>query len=544
MAASHDAGSSRLSATVNRRSARRLGVILGDQLHAPEHPLLDRLDRSTDVLLMAEGEEESTHVPSHVQRTVLFLSAMRHRALELMDRGWCVRYVALDTPHNTQTLAGEIERAARLLSVERIELLEPGEHRLRGRFEELAAGLRADSGTALIVHDDPHFLVDPEGFADWANGRKELILEHFCRRERRRLGVLVEDGEPAGGKWNHDHDNRASFGRDGPPTLRKRPMRFRPDAITREVIDVVRRRLPALPGRLDDPGDFAWPVTRAEALRALDDFLEHRLPDFGTHQDAMWEGEPFLFHSLLSPVMNLKLLDPREVVDRALGRAERGDVPVNSLEGFVRQIIGWREFIRGVYDWAGPQYTTRNGLDQHGDLPSMYWSGETDMACMRSAIGQVLEHGYGHHIQRLMVTGNFALLAGIHPKAISDWYLGMYVDGVDWVTLPNTLGMAMHADGGVVGTKPYAASGKYIARMSNHCRGCRYDVRARTGPDACPFNVLYWDFLLRHSGRFSGNPRMNLVMKSCERLSGDERTELTVSARRIREDVGVGPISR
>jgi deoxyribodipyrimidine photolyase-related protein len=284
-------------------------------------------------------------------------------------------------------------------------------------------------------------------------------------------------------------------------------------------------------------------VTRTEARRALKDFVEHRLADFGRYEDAMWTDEATVNHSRLSPGLNLKLLSPRECVDAALDAYHSGHAPLNSVEGFVRQLIGWREFIRGVYWFEGAEYAERNGLDHHGHLPDMYWSGDTEMACMRQCIGQVLDQAYGHHIQRLMVTGNFALLSGVHPRAVSDWYLGMYVDAVDWATLPNTLGMAMHADGGVVGTKPYAASGKYISRMSNYCDECRYDVNERTGETACPFNTLYWDFLIRHRERFRSNNRMAMMLKHVDRMTQAQRVEITVSAGSLREDLGIGTIT-
>ncbi|MCA9298571.1 MAG: hypothetical protein KDA28_05865, partial [Phycisphaerales bacterium] len=303
-----------------------------------------------------------------------------------------------------------------------------------------------------------------------------------------------------------------------------------------EVMALVTSRLPDLPGRLET---FHWPVTATEARRALKDFIEHRLHRFGTFEDAMWTGETTLYHSRLSAAMNLKLIDPMTCVRAALAAYESGAAPLAGVEGFVRQIIGWREFIRGVYWFEGPEYGDRNGLDHHGSLPEMYWTGETDMRCMSEALGQVLDESYGHHIQRLMVTGNFALLAGVHPRRVSDWYLGMYVDGVDWVTLPNTLGMAMHADGGVVGTKPYAASGKYIQRMSNYCEHCRYSIKARTGEDACPFNTLYWYFLIRHRERFRSNHRMGMILKHVDRMKESERTEITVRGARLRSNLGI-----
>jgi deoxyribodipyrimidine photolyase-related protein len=362
----------------------------------------------------------------------------------------------------------------------------------------------------------------------------------------------MERGKPVGGDWNFDKENRESFGRDGPhaPAV----LRFAPDAITRGVIEDVKRLLPELPGRIES---FGWPVTREQALESLRDFAEHRLDEFGPYEDAMWTGQTWLYHSQLSVPLNLKLITPRECVVAALARHEKRPVPLASLEGFVRQIIGWREFTRGVYFHEGPGYEARNYLDQHGELPSFYWDGKTEMKCLRECVGQVLDHAYTHHIPRLMVLANFALISGVHPKKISDWFLAMFADAVDWVTLPNTLGMAMHADGvtpeqatkespskgPVVGTKPYAASGKYISRMSNYCRHCAFDVEQRTGEDACPFNTFYWDFLIRNKERFRGNQRMAMVMKNVERLSRPDIVEITVSAKKLREKLGIGAIA-
>ncbi|MCC5823382.1 MAG: cryptochrome/photolyase family protein [Phycisphaerales bacterium] len=515
----------------NPSPVRTLAVVFGDQLDRsyPDHL---GLDQATDAVLMLEVAGESRHVPSHFQRTTLFLSAMRHHAAWLRDQGWRVAYVRLDDRKNTQEFGSEIVRACERLAPERLTAVRPGEHRVLAILKETADG----SGIKLTVKEDPHFLCDPGTFNAWAEGRKELVMEHFYREQRRSLGLLVDNkGNPEGGQWNFDKDNRKSF--RASPRPPKRPA-FTVDAITREVMDTVRRTLPDLPGSLDN---FNWPVTREQALKALDHFIKSCLPRFGDYQDAMWLGQRTLYHALLSPVMNLKLLNPREIVDRAVRAYEDGSAPLNAVEGFVRQIIGWREFIRGVYWLEGPDYAGRNGLKHKGRLPGFYWDAETDMACMADAISGVLETAYAHHISRLMVTGNFALIAGIDPKAVSDWYLGMYADGVDWVTLPNTLGMALHADGGVVGTKPYAASGKYIQRMSNACEHCRYDVTKRTGEDACPFNVFYWDFLIRHEKRFSSNRRMRMMLKNLERMSEQETTEITVSAGRLRRDMGIDP---
>jgi deoxyribodipyrimidine photolyase-related protein len=536
---------------------RRLIVILGDQLDEQSSALRD-IDALRDTVLMMEVRAESEHVPSHVQRTVLFLSAMRHFAAGLRDRGLRVRYVNIDDPANTQRFDTELARAIAELSPREIVCVEPGEH--RGR--ELLVPAAAAAGLAIEWRPDEHFFCSPERFAAWAKGRSSLTMEYFYREQRRTTGYLMFDGEPEGGVWNFDKDNRLPFGKDGPTPAPPVPKRFAPDATTREVIDAVRRVFahetgnPHLPGRLDDPDQFAWPVTRKQALEALDDFIVKRLRLFGPFEDAMWSTTRAVYHSTLSPALNLKLLNPRECCEKAIHAWKRGKAPIESVEAFVRQLIGWREFIRGVYMLEGPQYAERNSLGASGTLPEFYWTGNTDMNCMKQCVGQVLDDGYAHHIQRLMVMGNFALISGVHPRAISDWYLGMFVDGVDWVTLPNTLGMVMHADRrprepgseqaqstntGVVGTKPYAASGKYIDRMSNYCRGCAYDVKQRTGPRACPFNTFYWDFLLSAAPKLRGNHRMSVVLKGAEKLPASEKVAISLSALALREKFGITP---
>lgn len=508
---------------------RRLVVVLGDQLD-PQAASLTRLDRRRDAVAMFEVAGESTHVPSHKQRTALFLAAMRHFALELNEQGHRVHYVTLEDPKNSQSLAGELERAVRDLKPGELCCTHPGEWRVKQVLDDAAQRL----GLPLSILPDEHFLTSPEEFAEWMEGRKQPVMEHFYRWQRRRLGILMEpDGSPSGGEWNYDKENREPL-RSAPRV--PPPYKPRSDAITREVLDLVARRFADNPGSLDR---FAWPVTRAAAKRALRGFIEHRLAQFGSYQDAMWSGEPFLYHSLLSPALNLKLLNPRECVAAAVEAHEAGNAPLPAVEGFIRQIIGWREFIRGIYWHEGPDYGERNELQQTGRLPEFFWTGETDMACLRECVGQVLDRAYGHHIQRLMVTGNFALISGVDPRAISDWYLAMYVDAVDWVTLPNTLGMVMHADGGVVGTKPYAASGRYIERMSNYCQGCRFDPAKRTGPDACPFTTFYWDFLIRHQRRFSANRRMSMIVRNVDRIAPQERTAITADADRRREEFGL-----
>lgn len=524
---------------------RHLHVVLGDQLSGRLKAFND-FDAEQDAVLMAEVDGEQIG-PSHKVRTAVFLSAMRHFALEQIDKGRRVRYVKASDSRNSHSLAGELEQAIEVLTPERIVLTHPGDWRVLDDLTEAAGD------TPLDIVDDDHFLVTPDEFSDWASGKKQLVMEYFYRQQRKKLGILMEGPadkqRPVGGEWNYDKDNRKSFKDPPRPTP---PPTHEPDDVTREVIDLVHGRWSELPGNLD-ADTFRWPVTRRSALASLNAFIADRLSRFGPYEDAMWTGEPFLYHSVLSVPMNLHLIDPMECVERALEAYDNGDAPLNSVEGFVRQLIGWREYIRGIYWHEGRDYRDRNSLDQHGSLPDFYWTGDTDMRCMAECLSPVLDHAWSHHIPRLMVLSSFAMMAGVHPREIGDWFFGMYADSVDWATTPNTIGMGMHCDGdsasssknrhGVVGTKPYAGSGKYIGKMSNFCENCRYDNSKRTGEDACPFNTLYWDFLIRHEQRFKKNNRMAMMLKHVERMDKEQRVEITSGGKAIRKRLGIAPIS-
>ncbi|MFM8567830.1 MAG: cryptochrome/photolyase family protein [Gemmatimonadota bacterium] len=514
---------------------RHLVLVLGDQLD-PTSSALDGFDTEHDAIWMAEVAEESTHVWSSKPRTTLFLSAMRHFAAAQRDAGRTVHYTALDDAASTGTLAGELRRVIATHRPDRLLMTEPGDWRVR----EALATVARELAIPLDIRIDRHFLSTTEEFAAHAKGRKQLRLEFWYRELRRKHRVLLDaDGGPEGGDWNYDAENRGSFGRKGPGLL-PAPVAFPPDAITQEVIALVGRRFADHPGRLDA---FDWPVTPEEARAALDDFVAHRLAEFGTYQDAMWTREPWLYHSRLAAAMNLKLLDPHEVIAAAESAYRAGRVPLASAEGFIRQILGWREYVRGLYWLLMPGYADHNALGAHEPLPPFYWSGEVEMACLRDAVRQTLEHGYAHHIQRLMVTGLYALLLGVEPRAVHEWYLAVYVDAVEWVELPNTIGMALHADGGIMASKPYAATGKYIDRMSDHCRGCRFDPAVAVGDDACPFTTLYWDFLARHEARLAANQRMALQVKNLRRLDTDQRAAIAARADEIRAHGGAPPRS-
>ncbi|NBC46452.1 MAG: cryptochrome/photolyase family protein [Gammaproteobacteria bacterium] len=506
---------------------RRLSIVLGDQLNE-DNPALRQLDPSLDLIWLCEASDEATQVPSHKARIVLFLSAMRHFAERLRARGLPVRYLALDQ-HPYSSLAAALSADLQRLKPQSARITHPGEHRLLIALRDACA----TQHVPVEVLDDDHFLCSTADFERWAQGRKTIRQEHFYRWMRKREQVLMSGAEPIGGAWNFDKSNRSSFGKQGPGRLPE-PVGFPPDETTQAVIDLVSERFPKAPG---DLSRFDWPVTSEQAATALEDFLANRLPAFGAYQDAMWSGQPFLYHARLSAALNLKLLNPRALIDAAVAAHTERRAPLESVEGFVRQVLGWREYVRGLYWREMPGYLERNALGAQQPLPAFYWDGETDAACLRNAIAQVLEYGYGHHIQRLMVTGLFALLLGVQPQAVHQWYLAMFVDAVEWVEAPNTLGMSQFADDGLLASKPYVASGAYIQRMSNYCRHCRFDPKQSTGERACPFTTLFWDFLAAHRDRFAQHPRTALMWRNLERLDQAELAVIRAQAGALRESL-------
>ena len=521
-----------------KKKIRRLVLILGDQLNR-DSAVFDEFDSEQDLVWMAEVEHEIERVWSHQTRIVLFLSAMRHFRDEMKADGLPVIYHQLFSNPDRErgsTFSEILADDLRQWDPDQVTVVQPGDEAVMTSLSQTVKS----SGRHLEVLEDRHFFISPDDFRKYASGRKSLRLEFFYRELRKRTGVLMDqDGKPIGGKWNFDHENRESFGKGGPGGI---PGCDRPalDDTTREVMELVRSRFGSHPGRIDQ---FDWPVTRKQGLRRLDFFVEHLLPHFGEFEDAMWTDEPTLFHSRLSVPLNLKLISPRECVDRALEAYKTGHAPLNSVEGFIRQVLGWREFIRGVYWLLMPEYGNRNHLDQLAELPSFFWDGETEMNCVRQSMKHVLDLAYSHHIHRLMVLGNLSLLLGVHPHRFHEWHMAMYADAVDWVSLPNTLGMSQFGDGGVVGTKPYCCSGNYINKMSNFCSNCRFDHRQRTGPDACPVTTLYWDFLDRQSDRLKDNQRMKFAFKNLDRMRADSESfgELRWQAEQLRKDWDVHP---
>ena len=495
-------------------------LILGDQL-TPDLSSLRGVDPADAVVLMAEVMAEASYVPHHKKKIAFLFAAMRHFAAELSGLGWKVDYRRLDDDGNSGSLAGEIFEAAARHGATSVRVTEPGEWRV---LEELR-GLDAAFDVAILPDD--RFIASHTEFDCWAEGRKSLRMEYFYREMRRKTGLLMDGDKPAGGQWNYDAENRKPAGRD---LLMPRPLQFPPDAVTEEVLALAAERFPDNFGAL---APFWFATMRTDAQQAFKHFLKSALPRFGDYQDAMLTAEHFLYHAVVSLYLNCGLLDPLAMCHAAEAEYRAGRAPLNAVEGFVRQIIGWREYVRGMYWREGPDYVRRNVLGATRPLPGFYWSGETDMACIRNCIGQTRDEAYAHHIQRLMVTGNFALLAGVDPHQVHLWYLAVYADAYEWVEAPNTVGMSQFADGGLLASKPYISSGAYIDRMSDYCQGCVYDVKAKTGEGACPFNYLYWDFIARHHDRLKANPRMGQIVRSYDRFSEERKAEIAADAARF-----------
>ncbi len=476
---------------------------------------------------MAEVDYEATHVWSHKQRIAIFLAAMRHFRDALRAREIPVLYTELNSKKDTGRFSSRLSTDLKDCRPDKVIVVRPGEWRVLQGLQKVCK----EAGVELELREDTHFYTTPADFAAHAEGRKALRMEFFYREQRKRFSVLMDDGKPTGGDWNFDKANRGSFGKSGPEAPNTGPT-HRKDATTQAVLELVGERFSDHPGSLES---FAWAVTRDEARRDLQNFIETRLPVFGQYQDAMWTDEPWLYHSLLSTSLNLKLLNPREVVEAAEQAYRDGKAPIAAVEGFIRQILGWREYVRGIYWTHMPEYIDRNGMGAGEALPGFYWTGQTDLECLRQSIGQTLEHGYAHHIQRLMVTGLYALLLGVDPKEVHEWYLAVYVDAVEWVELPNTLGMSQYGDGGLMASKPYIATGSYINKMSNYCQHCPKNPKERTGENACPFTTLYWGYLLRHEKTLRGNNRMALQVRNLDRIDGDERRAIRETASAIRK---------
>lgn len=505
-------------------TGKRIVLILGDQLSL-DMAALRAADKDLDVVLMAEVMDEATYVAHHKKKIAFIFSAMRHFAEELRSNGWTVDYKRLEDTADTGSITSVLDQALDNHACETVLRTKCGEWRLDSALTDFAK----DTEHSVEVFNDDRFICSTSDFEAWAKDRKTLRMENFYREMRTKTGLLMDGDEPEGGTWNYDKENRKTPDTDHDfPRLR----RFRPDDITKDVLDLVSERFGDNFGNLEP---FQYAVTRDEANTALTHFIENALPTFGDYQDAMVRDEKFLSHSVISMYINVGLLDPLDVCKRVEKTYYDGDAPLNAAEGFIRQIIGWREYVRGVYWFKMPDYVDENFFDHDRDLPGFYWTADTKMACVAACVQQTKEEAYAHHIQRLMVTGNFALLAGIDPKQVHEWYLAVYADAFEWVELPNTLGMSQFADGGLLGSKPYVSGGNYINKMSDYCKSCHYKIKEKTGATACPFNYLYWDFMARHRDKLKDNHRLGRVYSTWDRMDEDRQDTIRADAKTFLE---------
>lgn len=493
-----------------------LRLIAADQL---SHSIssLQGCDLSRDIVLMCEVTEEATYVRHHKKKIAFLFSAMRHFAGALQQSGYRVEYTKLDDRHNAGSFRGEVTRALKHHRIDRIVVTQPGEYRVLTDMQQWQREL----GIPVEIRADDRFLCTQEAFADWCKDRKQPRMEYFYREMRKQYCVLMDGDTPVGGQWNYDADNRK------PPKKGlsiPAPCSHDVDEITQNVMDLVAERFP---DHFGDLQPFHFAVTRDQALQALTLFIEQRLSHFGEYQDAMLEGEPWMYHSHISFYLNCGLLLPLECIQAAEQAWHQGQAPLNAVEGFIRQILGWREYMRGIYWLRMPEYAGQNFLGATRELPDLYWTADTRMNCLHQCVKETRENAYAHHIQRLMVLGNFALLAGIDPKAVNEWFLIVYADAYEWVELPNVSGMILFADGGYLASKPYAAGGNYINKMSDYCKGCSYKVTRKDGPEACPFNYLYWDFLARNREKLQSNHRLGMMYKTYDRMDDDRKQAIS-----------------
>lgn len=496
-----------------------LRLILGDQLSTSISSLSD-CDPSQDIVLMCEVWDEATYVKHHKKKIAFVFSAMRHFAEDLRQDGLSVHYTKLDDAESSGALFGEVQRMIETHAIDRLVVTFPGEYRLLRDMQSWQDQL----GLPVEIRPDDRFLCQPDEFESWAEGRKQLRMEFFYREMRKKYVVLMEGDAPVGGKWNYDAENRK------PPKQGlsiPAPYQNDIDAITQEVITLVGERFEA---HFGDLAPFHLGVTRQQALDALEHFIEQRLNQFGDYQDAMIEGEPWMYHAHIGFYLNCGLLLPRECIEAAEHAYRERGAPLNAVEGFIRQILGWREYVRGIYWLQMPDYAQENFFEAQRDLPDFYWTGDTPMNCLSQCVTETKQNAYAHHIQRLMVLGNFALITGLAPDQVNDWYLSVYADAYEWVELPNVTGMVLFADGGVLASKPYAAGGSYINKMSNYCKTCRYKPTVKNGPDACPFNYLYWDFMARNRDKLKGNHRMGMMFKTYDRMDDEKKQAIAYDA--------------
>lgn len=500
-----------------------LRLILGDQL-SPCHSWFDCCDEDIIYVLM-EVRQETDYVLHHAQKILAIFAAMRDLARQLREAGHRVHYLRIDDEDNRQKLTTNLDALILHYGARQIQYQAPDEWRLDQQLAEYA---RLQQVSVSMV-DSEHFYTARHEVAQIFRERKQWLMEHFYRHMRSKHNVLMDgSGRPEGGQWNFDHDNRKAW--SGLPPEPADPRQAHDHSLLWQSLQA------AGVASFGNPqaDALAWPLNRQEALDQTDAFVASTLPYFGDFQDALSSQHWRLFHSLLSFALNTKMITPAEVICRVEAAWRADLVPLSAAEGFIRQLLGWREYVRGIYWSHMPSYVEHNVFAHQQPLPAWFWTGQTRMSCLAQAIGQSLQHAYAHHIQRLMVIGNFALLAGLQPAAVHQWYLGVYIDAFEWVELPNTLGMSQFADGGLLATKPYVSSAAYIDRMSDHCKACHYDKKQRLGEHACPFNSLYWDFFARNRGRLGRNPRLGMVYRQLDKMDASSLQSLSKQASTIR----------
>ncbi len=503
-----------------------LRLILGDQLSHDIAALQD-CDKNADTILICEVWDEATYVKHHKKKITFVFSAMRHFAKELENKGFTVRYTHLDDKKNAGSFRGEVERAVKEIKPDKVITTFPGEWRV---YEDMK-GWEKGFGTPVEIREDDRFLCTIDDFAKWAEGRKSLRMEYFYREMRKQYNILMDGNKPEGGEWNYDSQNRKTpKGELDVPV----PYQANIDEITQDCIDLVAEKFSDHFGDLDP---FYFAVTRDQALYALDKFISERLEKFGDYQDAMVQGEPWLYHSHLSFYINCGLLNPLECIQKTEAAYQNGAAPLNAVEGFIRQILGWREYVRGIYWLNMPGYEKENFFVADRALPDFFWTTNTKMNCLRQCISETKQNAYAHHIQRLMIIGNFSLLAGLSPEEVNEWYLIVYADAYEWVEMPNVTGMILFADGGLLASKPYAAGGAYINKMSDYCKNCSYSVSKKNGPKACPFNYLYWDFLGRNEDKLQNNPRLGMSYRTLGKMSDEKKQAIREDAQRFFKDI-------
>ena len=501
-------------------SMKTLRLILGDQLNH-QHSWFEKTNSDITYMMM-EVRQETDYVPHHIQKVTGFFASMRAFAIEMQDKGHKFIYFKLDDPKNKQSIPENVDSLIEKGKFEKFEYQLPDEYRLDEQLSEYCQTLNIEWQAV----DSEHFYTSREELASFFEGKKTYLMESFYRHMRKKHDVMMDGKDPVTGQWNYDKDNRKKL-----PESVKIPDRNSRTNDVSGIVEMIESAGVKTIGSIDAE-NYRWPITRREALADLDIFCKRFLKNFGNYQDAMTTRTAFSFHSLVSFAMNVKLISPQEVVNTVVNywHEHSDEVDISSVEGFVRQIIGWREYMRGIY-WAKmPEYATLNHLNHSRKLPSWFWNGETKMNCLHHTINQSLDHAYAHHIQRLMITGNFALLAGIDPGEVDEWYLGIYIDAIEWVEITNTRGMSQFADGGIVGTKPYVSSANYIDKMSDYCKACHYSKSKKTGDKACPFNSLYWNFYDQHRDTFDKNPRIGMMYRTWDKMDRDKKAELLQQA--------------